>query len=130
MRKLVLLCMSLLLLVGGIVTVSAQEDADLSREPNWWEERVWYLLFVRSFYDSDGDGIGDIQGIIERLDYLNDGDPNTTDDLGITGIWLLPIMESNAYHGYWTTDFFSVESDYGTMEDFQQLMDEAHARDT
>ncbi|MEO1164588.1 MAG: alpha-amylase family glycosyl hydrolase, partial [Chloroflexota bacterium] len=108
--------------------VSAQEAADLSREPNWWEERVWYLLFVRSFYDSDGDGMGDIQGIIEKLDYLNDGDPNTTDDLGITGIWLLPIMESNAYHGYWTTDFFSVESDYGTMEDFQQLMDEAHAR--
>ena len=51
-------------------------------------------IFVRSFYDSDGDGIGDLQGVIEKLDYLNDGDPNTTDDLGVTGIWLMPIFPS------------------------------------
>ena len=56
----------------------------------WWNDRVFYEIFIRSFQDSDGDGIGDIQGIIERLDYLNDGDPTTTDDLGITGIWLMP----------------------------------------
>jgi glycosidase len=115
-----------LVLLGSRIPLSAQDNIENSS--NWWEGRVWYLLFVRSFYDSNGDGIGDIQGIIEKLDYLNDGDPTTTDDLGITGIWLMPIMESNAYHGYWITDFYSVESDYGTREDFEQLMEEAHAR--
>ena len=58
----------------------------------WWDDAVFYEVFVRSFYDSDGDGIGDLQGVIEKLDYLNDGDPNTTDDLGVTGIWLMPIF--------------------------------------
>ena len=58
----------------------------------WWNDDVFYEIFVRSFNDSDGDGIGDIQGIINKLDYLNDGDPNTSKDLGITGIWLMPIF--------------------------------------
>ncbi len=56
----------------------------------WWQERVFYEVFVRSFADSDGDGIGDLRGLTERLDYLNDGDPATTDDLGVTGLWLMP----------------------------------------
>lgn len=107
-----------------IVPILAQEDDS----PQWWDESVWYLLFVRSFNDSDGDGIGDFQGIIERLDYLNDGDPNTTDDLGITAIWLLPIMEAESYHGYDITDYKAFEQDYGTAEDFQMLLDAAHER--
>jgi len=65
----------------------------------WWRDRVFYEIFVRSFKDSDGDGIGDFQGIIEQLDYLNDGDPETQNDLGITGIWLMPINPSPSYHG-------------------------------
>ncbi len=125
MKKLILLIMTLVLL-GTVLPITAQ-DTDF-REPNWWEERVWYLLFVRSFYDSDGDGVGDIQGIIEKLDYLNDGDPNTHDDLGITGIWLLPIVEADSYHGYDAVDYRAIEQDYGTEEDFRQLMEEAHAR--
>ncbi|MEP7291275.1 MAG: alpha-amylase family glycosyl hydrolase [Chloroflexota bacterium] len=94
----------------------------------WWNDRVFYELFVRSFYDSDGDGIGDLQGVIQKLDYLNDGDPATTDDLGVTGLWLMPIMESPSYHGYDVTDYRTVESDYGTNDDFKQLMTEAHKR--
>jgi len=94
----------------------------------WWNDRVFYEIFVRSFYDSDGDGIGDLQGVIEKLDYLNDGDPTTTDDLGVTGIWLMPIAQSPSYHGYDVTDYFTVEEDYGTNEDFLRLMDEAHQR--
>jgi len=94
----------------------------------WWNDAVFYEIFVRSFYDSDGDGIGDFQGIIEKLDYLNDGDPTTNDDLGITGIWLMPMMESPSYHGYDVTDYYATEPDYGTMSDFQQLLDEAHDR--
>lgn len=94
----------------------------------WWNDTVFYEVFVRSFYDSDGDGIGDLNGLIEKLDYLNDGDPTTSDDLGVTGIWLMPIMVSPSYHGYDVVDYFQVDPDYGTNEDFQRLMTEAHAR--
>lgn len=94
----------------------------------WWNDRVFYEIFVRSFHDSDGDGIGDLQGLISKLDYLNDGDPTTTDDLGITGIWLMPVAQSPSYHGYDVMDYREIESDYGTNEDFRQLVAEAHRR--
>ncbi|HOU14957.1 MAG TPA: alpha-amylase family glycosyl hydrolase [Anaerolineae bacterium] len=94
----------------------------------WWNDVVFYEVFVRSFYDSNGDGIGDLNGLIEKLDYLNDGNPATTDDLGITGIWLMPIMQSPSYHGYDVTDYYTVEEDYGTNADFKRLMEEAHKR--
>jgi alpha-amylase len=94
----------------------------------WWNDRVFYEIFVRSFYDSDGDGTGDLRGVIEKLDYLNDGDPATTTDLGITGIWLMPIMDSPSYHGYDVVDYRSINPDYGTMDDFRALLAEAHAR--
>ncbi|MEZ4519401.1 MAG: alpha-amylase family glycosyl hydrolase, partial [Chloroflexota bacterium] len=100
------------------------DDGDLP----WWNDRTFYEVFVRSFQDSDGDGIGDLQGLIDRLDYLNDGDPATTDDLGVTGIWLMPIAQSPSYHGYDVTDYFTIEEDYGTNEDFQRLLEEAHKR--
>ncbi|MCD6181116.1 MAG: alpha-amylase [Candidatus Cloacimonetes bacterium] len=94
----------------------------------WWNDTVFYEIFVRSFYDSDGDGIGDLPGIIEKLDYLNDGNPDTNDDLGITGIWLMPVTQSPSYHGYDTTDYYTIEEDYGTNEDFQNLIAACHAR--
>src|SRR5574341_2137 len=95
----------------------------------WWNDRVFYEIFVRSFYDSDGDGIGDLQGVAQKLDYLNDGDPDATTDLGITGIWLMPVVEAASYHGYDATDYYTVEEDYGTNADFRQLIEAAHARD-
>jgi glycosidase len=94
----------------------------------WWNDRVFYEIFLRSFYDSDGDGIGDFQGLIQKLDYLNDGDPETDDDLGVTGIWLMPINPSPSYHGYDVTDYLEINPDYGTMEDFNQFLEEAHSR--
>lgn len=97
-------------------------------ETHWWNDAVFYELFVRSFYDSSGDGIGDFRGIIEKLDYLNDGDPSSKNDLGITGIWLMPIHESPSYHGYDVTDYRSVNSDFGTMDDFREFLREAHKR--
>lgn len=132
MRKRLLLVGLLLLVLVSVV--SAQETQveetvvadDVSVE--WWDETVWYLLFVRSFYDSDGDGIGDLQGITEKLDYLNDGDPTTTDDLGITGIWLMPITDAASYHGYDTIDYRAIDPDYGTIEDLEVLLDAAHER--
>jgi alpha-amylase len=92
----------------------------------WWNDAVFYELFVRSFKDSDGDGKGDINGIISKLDYLNDGNPSTNTDLGITGLWLMPIQQSPSYHGYDVTDYYTVEQDYGTNQDFKNLIDSAH----
>lgn len=106
------------------ITVNPR-DADTTYS---WNEEVFYEIFVRSFYDSDGDGIGDFNGLTQKLDYLNDGDPNTDDDLGITGIWLMPIHDSPSYHGYDVLDYRSVNPDYGTMADFQNFLNEAHQR--
>jgi glycosidase len=111
-------------------SITTAPSTTLAPEPDapWWEGRVFYEVFVRSFQDSDGDGIGDLRGLIDRLDYLNDGDPTTTTDLGVTGIWLMPVTEGLSYHGYDVTDYRSVESDYGTREDFLALIDAAHER--
>jgi glycosidase len=99
----------------------------------WWRSVVFYEIFVRSFADSSSgpladDGIGDLQGLIERLDYLNDGHPATPDDLEVGGLWLMPIMQSPSYHGYDVTDYRTVERDYGTNQDFRRLIREAHRR--
>jgi glycosidase len=66
--------------------------------------------------------------LIERLDYLNDGDPSTTEDLGVTGLWLMPVAESPSYHGYDVTDYRAIEADYGTEEDFRAFVEAAHDR--
>lgn len=94
----------------------------------WWTDAIFYEIFVRSFYDSNGDGIGDFNGIIEKLDYLNDGDPQTRSDLGITAIWLMPVNPASSYHGYDVTDYYSVNPDYGTLDEFKNLLAECHRR--
>ena len=94
----------------------------------WWNNTVFYEVFIRSFYDTNGDGIGDLNGLIAKLDYLNDGNPATTNDLGVTGLWLMPIMVSPSYHGYDITDYYRVNPDYGSNDDFKRLLAEAHKR--
>ncbi|MFH1368790.1 MAG: alpha-amylase family glycosyl hydrolase [Elusimicrobiota bacterium] len=89
---------------------------------------VYYEVFVRSFYDSDGDGIGDFKGLTMKLDYLNDGNPATDTDLGIKGIWLMPVLESPSYHGYDVTDYYKIEKEYGTEQDFDAFIAAAHKR--
>lgn len=134
-RRMILLGMLILvpLLLGACVgkSVAVQPISALPEGTNgtaWWNNTVFYEIFVRSFYDSDGNGIGDINGIIEKLDYLNDGDPKTTTDLGITGLWLMPINPAASYHGYDPTDYFAVNPDYGTLDDMKRLLDECHKR--
>lgn len=83
--------------------------------------RNYYEIFVYSFYDSDGDGIGDLGGVIEKLDYIK--------DMGFNGIWLMPVMQSTTYHKYDVTDYCSIDTEYGTMEDFERLVEECHKRD-
>lgn len=102
--------------------------APVVREANSPREGVYYSLFVRSFADSNGDGYGDFNGITAKLDYLNDGNDATTTDLGITGIWLLPIYPSQTYHGYNVDDYYDVNPDYGTMADFENMVAECNKR--
>ena len=80
----------------------------------------YYEIFVRSFYDSDGNGIGDLQGVIKKLDYIK--------DLGFTGIWLMPINKSSSYHKYNVDDYYQIDPQYGTMADLEELIDECHNR--
>jgi 1,4-alpha-glucan branching enzyme len=95
---------------------------------DWARGAVFYEIFVRSFADSDGDGVGDLEGLIGRLDYLNDGNPTTSDDLEVDALWLMPVFPSPSYHGYDVVDYESINPDYGTNEDFVRLCDEAHRR--
>lgn len=94
----------------------------------WWNDAVFYEVFVRSFYDSNNDGRGDFTGLTAKLDYLNDGNPATNTDLGVTGIWLMPMMPSPSYHGYDITNYKSVNGQYGSMADFDAFLAAAHAR--
>lgn len=84
--------------------------------------RTYYEVFVYSFCDSDGDGIGDLQGLISKLDYINDGDDATDTDLGCNGLWLMPVHPSPTYHKYDVTDYYAIDPVYGTLEDFQELL--------
>lgn len=94
----------------------------------WYSHAVFYEVFVRSFQDSNGDGKGDLPGLLSRLDYLNDGDPNTSTDLGVDALWLMPVFASPSYHGYDVTDYERIHPDYGTNEDLERLCAEAHRR--
>jgi glycosidase len=115
------------LFIAALVCFNASAS-EAQQNTYWWNDAVFYEIFVRSFYDSNGDGIGDLKGLIQKLNYLNDGNPATTSDLGVTGIWLMPISQSPSYHGYDVIDYRSLEQDYGALADFHALIDSAHAR--
>ena len=96
---------------------TAREEAPARIDDKY---REWYEVFVWSFSDSDGDGIGDLKGLTEKLDYIR--------ELGCNGIWLMPIMPSPSYHKYDVTDYYGIDPQYGTMEDFRALLAAAHER--
>jgi glycosidase len=87
-----------------------------------------YEIFPYSFYDSDDDGIGDLNGITLQLDYLNDGDDETTDDLGINAIWLTPVCQAVSYHKYDITDYETIDADFGTLDDYDAFVEACHER--
>jgi len=90
--------------------------------------RTFYQIFVGSFSDSNNDGIGDLRGVINRLDYLNDGDIQSGESLGVQGIWLSPIFASPSYHKYDATDYYQVDWRFGTEADLKELIDLCEAR--
>ncbi|NLK62340.1 MAG: alpha-amylase [Fusobacteria bacterium] len=104
------------------VSITTKEKGiDYSKNSIYLDNRVFYQIFVRAFADSDGDGIGDFNGITENLDYL--------EYLGVNGIWLMPINKSKNYHGYDVTNYYELDPSYGTMDDFKKLLAEAEKRD-
>jgi alpha-amylase len=109
-------------------TLAAPTKPAVTKPVSWWSSAVFYEIFVRSFFDSNGDGIGDFNGMTQKLDYLNDGDSKTSSDLQISGIWLMPIQPSPSYHGYDVTDYYGVNPAYGTMDEFKRFLNEAHKR--
>ncbi|CAN5921667.1 alpha-amylase family glycosyl hydrolase [soil metagenome] len=117
---------SVLLLGSCTSQVREQEAIDTAgattaeKPVSLWPKGVTYEIFVRAFADSDGDGIGDIAGMTAKLDYLQ--------DLGVEAVWLMPIMPSPTYHKYDVTDYYGIDPEYGTMEDFKNFLAEAHKR--
>lgn len=132
MRKILSLLLTLTIIASCLTLSACSQPADPVAELNAGASddkyRNYYEIFVGAFADSDGDGSGDLQGIIEKLDYLNDGDPNSGDDLGIDGIWLTPIMPSRSYHKYDVEDYFNIDEKFGTLEDFDELVTQCHKR--
>ena len=109
MRKLLCALLALALIAGALPALAAGADV-----PNWYE------IFVRSYQDSDGDGLGDLNGLIGRLDYIC--------DMGWRGIWLMPVMPSPSYHKYDVTDYCAVDPEYGTLDDMRALVAACHRR--
>ena len=96
----------------------------------WWQTGVIYQIYPLTFADANGDGIGDLQGIIEKLDYLNDGNPDSDQSLGIDAIWLSPISKSPMIdNGYDVSDYYDINQKFGTLQDFELLLTECHKRD-
>ena len=122
MRRLVCITAALLLLCASCL---AEGDGGKGVEDL---NRVFYEIFVGSFSDSDGDGVGDLRGVINRMDYLNDGDPESGNSLGIEGIWLTPIFASPSYHKYDVTDYYQIDPAFGTMDDLKELIGLCHER--
>src|SRR5215217_3927051 len=99
----------------------AQTAADTSNDPLWYKDAIIYELHVKTFCDSDGDGMGDFRGLIDKLDYLQ--------ELGVTAIWLLPFYPSPMRDdGYDIADYFDVNPNFGTLDDFRAFLDAAHQR--
>ncbi|MBR0319652.1 MAG: alpha-amylase, partial [Clostridia bacterium] len=112
MKKIMALLLALICLVGTCGFTHAEEV-------NAVDAYNWYEVFVYSYQDSNGDGIGDLKGLYDRLDYIH--------EMGYNGIWLMPIMPSPSYHKYDVKDYMNVDPVYGTLEDMKAVVDRCHA---
>jgi alpha-amylase len=121
--------LALALCIATIVSSAlAAQPARAPIDTTWRQGGVCYEIFVRSFFDGDGDGIGDIAGLTQKLDYVNDGNPRSTQSLGARCIWLMPVAASPSYHGYDVKNYYRVNPEYGTNADFKRLVAAAHRR--
>ena len=122
MKKRILSAVVVLVLFAGVLAGCISGHGTQEAKLNIMDDnyRNYYEIFVGSFYDSDGDGMGDLNGVAEKLDYIT--------DLGCNGIWLMPIMPSPTYHKYDVEDYENVDSAYGTVDDFKKLADACHEK--
>ncbi|PJB19955.1 MAG: alpha-glucosidase, partial [Flavobacteriaceae bacterium CG_4_9_14_3_um_filter_33_16] len=119
MKKILIHTLLALLLLG--CSNGQKKEASMVPDKTWWKEAIVYQIYPRSFKDSDGDGVGDLKGIIEKLDYIK--------SLGVTMVWLNPFYQSpNVDNGYDVSDYKAILSEFGTMEDFDNLLKGLHER--
>ena len=130
-KKKIILISTLILLAAVILAATlffALKGEKSIPDPVDDNYRTFYQIFVGSFSDSNGDGIGDIRGIINRFDYLNDGNMNSDKSLGVQGIWLSPIFSSPSYHKYDAKDYYALDWRFGSEEDLKELIELCHER--
>lgn len=124
MKKMISVILLVALLIGllSLCGCSNPDDGEEQVQLNIIDDsyRNWYEIFVHSYYDTNNDGIGDLNGVTAKLDYIK--------EMGFNGIWLMPIHPSPTYHKYDVTDYYAIDPDYGTLEDFKHLVEEAHKR--
>lgn len=101
-----------------VVSNLGRSDA-IDTSSDWYLDAIFYQIFVRSFYDSNGDGVGDLEGVRQKLSYIT--------NVGFNAVWFLPIFSSPSYHGYDTTDYYSINSSYGNMTSFNNLLSSSHS---
>ncbi len=119
MKKVISIVLSLSIV--GCTPRSSEEVSAPAADKKWWKEAIVYQIYPRSFKDSNGDGVGDLRGIIEKLDYI--------EELGVTAVWLNPIYSSpNADNGYDVSDYQNIMTEFGTMADFDELLNGLHER--
>lgn len=123
-RTIISLVLATSVLLQGCGNSSTKEALNIVED----DYRTTYEVFVYSFADSDGDGIGDIKGITENLDYINDGKDSTDSDLGCNGLWLTPVCPSTTYHKYDITDYRDIDPEFGTLADYEDLIAACHDR--
>ncbi len=121
-------CLSLAACDGGKETTSSDVSNDLPVHVSEDKYRSYYHIWVSAFNDSNNDETGDLQGIIDKLDYINDGNPETDTDLGFDAIWLSPMMPSDSYHKYDVDDYMDVDPEFGDLETFDRLIEECDKR--
>jgi len=120
MNKVLIVAFAFLLF--GCANGEKKEKLDLNIDKKWWKEGILYQIYPQSFKDTDGDGFGDFQGVIEKIDYI--------ESLGVNLVWMNPFFESPLVdNGYDVSDYRAILPRYGTMEDFQQMLDDFHERD-
>ena len=128
LKKLLSALLSLSIFASLLVSCSQQSPAAAKTYDDNY--RNFYEIYVRSFSDTNGDHIGDLQGVISKIDYLKA--PDGQDDsqaLGIDAVWLMPIFTSPSEHKYDVTNYYEIDPTYGTMEDFDELLQKFHQRD-
>ena len=118
----IILILTAVLGVSGCGNTAKEEAAPTMADPINDNFRTFYQVFVGSFSDSNNDGIGDLRGIINRFDYLNDGNMLSETSLGVQGIWLSPIFSSPSYHKYDAQDYYQVDWRFGSEEDLKELI--------